>query len=160
MEKQLYFDWIDFYMELADKLIPYKNDRKNLIKKIKTIYSTINIRLPKLEEDNNLIDIDPFTIFGLFNKGITTANRIAILQGFAQEFSIKAAIPSSFDGIPVLNNMAATFYHFIGVRQENDIENLWKMFIIALKYADTQSNNNKKEFIEIFDIVSHQKGIR
>lgn len=160
MEKQLYFDWIDFYMELADKLLPYRNDRKNLIKKIKTIYSTINIRLPKLEEDNTLIDIDPFTIFGLFNKGITTANRIAILQGFAQEFSIKAAIPSSFDGIPVLNNMAATFYHFIGVRQENDIENLWKMFIIALKYADTQSNNNKKEFIEIFDIVSHQKGIR
>lgn len=160
MEKQLCLDWIDFYMELADKLSPYRNDRKNLIEKIKRIYSNINIHLPKLETDNNLIDIDPFTIFGLFNKGITTANRISILQGFAQEFSIKAAIPSSFAGIPVLNNMAATFYQFIGVRQENDIENLWKMFIIALKYADTQSDSNKKEFVEIYDIVSHQKGVR
>lgn len=160
MEKQLCLDWIDFYMELADKLLPYKNDRKNLIEKIKRIYSNINIHLPKLETDNNIVDIDPFTIFGLFNKGIKTVNRIAILQGFAQEFSIKAAIPSSFEGVPVLNNMAATFYHFIGVRQENDIENLWKMFIAALKYADTQSDSNKKEFIEIYDIVSQQKGIR
>lgn len=160
MEKQICLDWIDFYMELADKLLPYKNDRKNLIEKIKIIYSTINIHLPKLETDNNIVDIDPFTIFGLFNKGITTANRIAILQGFAQEFSIKVAIPSSFDGIPVLNNMAATFYHFIGVRQESDIENLWKIFTAALKYADTQSDSNKKEFIEIYDIVSQQKGIR
>lgn len=160
MEKQICLDWIDFYMELADKLLPYKNDRKNLIDKIKRIYSNINIHLPKLETDNNIVDIDPFTIFGLFNKGIKTVNRIAILQGFAQEFSIKAAIPSSFEGVPVLNNMAATFYHFIGVRQENDIENLWKMFIAALKYADTQSDSNKKEFIEIYDIVSQQKGIR
>ena len=154
MEKQICLDWIDFYMELADKLLPYKNDRKNLIDKIKRIYSNINIHLPKLETDNNIVDIDPFTIFGLFNKGIKTVNRIAILQGFTQEFSIKAAIPSSFEGVPVLNNMAATFYHFIGVRQENDIENLWKMFIAALKYADTQSDSNKKEFIEIYDIVS------
>lgn len=160
METKLCLDWIDFYMELADKLLPYKNDRKTLINKIKIIYSTINIRLPKLETDNNIVDIDPFTIFGLFNKGITTANRIAILQGFAQEFSIKAAIPNSFDGIPVLNNMAATFYHFIGVRQENDIENLWKMFAIALEYADTHSDNSKKEFIETYNIVSQQKGIK
>lgn len=160
MEKQICLDWIDFYMELADKLLPYKNDRKNLIDKIKRIYSNINIHLPKLETDNNIVDIDPFTIFGLFNKGIKTVNRIAILQGFAQEFSINAAIPSSFEGVPVLNNMAATFYHFIGVRQENDIENLWKMFIAALKYAGTQSDSNKKEFIEIYDIVSQQKGVR
>lgn len=160
MEKQICLDWIDFYMELADKLLPYKNDRKNLIDKIKKIYSNINIHLPKLETDNNIVDIDPFTIFGLFNKGIKTVNRIAILQGFAQEFSINAAIPSSFEGVPVLNNMAATFYHFIGVRQENDIENLWKMFIAALKYAGTQSDSNKKEFIEIYDIVSQQKGVR
>ena len=65
MEKQICLDWIDFYMELADKLLPYKNDRKNLIDKIKRIYSNINIHLPKLETDNNIVDIDPFTIFGL-----------------------------------------------------------------------------------------------
>ena len=160
MEKEFCLDWIDFYMELADKLLLYKNDRKTLIEKIKTVYSSLNIHLPKLEKDNNLIDIDPFTIFGLFNKGITNTTRISILQGFAQEFSIEAPVPNSFDGIPILNNMTATFYRFIGNRQENDIENLWKMFVVALKYADTNSDNSKKEFIEIYDAVSQQKGIR
>ena len=35
METKAYLGWVDFYMELADKLLPYKNDRKTLIEKIK-----------------------------------------------------------------------------------------------------------------------------
>ena len=85
METKAYLGWVDFYMELADKLLPYKNDRKTLIDKIKAIYTAINMRLPKLEADNNLVDIDPFTIFGLFNKGITNANRISIADEFLQK---------------------------------------------------------------------------
>ncbi|RHN01384.1 AAA family ATPase [Dielma fastidiosa] len=160
METKTYLGWVDFYMKLADKLVPYKNDRKILIEKIKTIYASINIRLPKLEANNNIIDIDPFTIFGLFNKGITDANRISILHGFAQEFSIDVPIPDSFDGIPVLNNMAATFYYFIGDRQEDDIENLWRVFISALEYADTHSESSKKAFILAYDAALKQKGVK
>ena len=77
-------EWIDFYMELADKLATYENHRSVLIQKIRDIYENIGMRLPKLEEDNQIVDIDPFTVFGLFNKGITDANRIKILNGFAQ----------------------------------------------------------------------------
>ena len=160
MEMKAYLGWVDFYMELADKLLFYKNDRETLIGKIKAIYTAIKMRLPKLEADNNPVDIDPFTIFGLFNKGITKANRISILRGFAKEFSIKASVPDSFEGIPVLNNMSATFYYFIGERQENDIENLWRMFESALDYANTHSDSTKKEFIKVYDIVSKQKGVR
>ena len=147
METKAYFGWVKFYMELADKLLLYKTDRKALIEKLKTVYNIVNMRLPKLEVDNTLIDIDPFTIFGLFNKGITNENRSAILRGFAQEFSIKADVPSSFDGIPVLNNMAATFYYFCGERQENDIDNLWQVFASALEYAEIHSDSSKKAFI-------------
>ena len=35
METKAYLGWVDFYMELADKLLPYKNDRKTLIEKNK-----------------------------------------------------------------------------------------------------------------------------
>ena len=51
MEMKAYLGWVDFYMELADKLLPYKNDRKTLIEKMKAIYTTINMRLPKSETD-------------------------------------------------------------------------------------------------------------
>ena len=160
MESKVYLGWVDFYMELADKLLAYKNNRKALIEKIKTVYNALNMRLPKLEADNNLIDIDPFTIFGLFNKGITDENRIAILKGIGQEFSVKADVPTSFDGIPVLNNLAATFYYFIGERQDNDIDNLWQVFVSALEYADTNSESSKKAFIEAYDAALQQKGVK
>lgn len=160
MESKVYLGWVDFYMELADKLLAYKNNRKALIEKIKTVYNALNMRLPKLEADNNIIDIDPFTIFGLFNKGITDENRIAILKGIAQEFSVKADVPTSFDGIPVLNNLAATFYYFIGERQDNDIDNLWQVLVSALEYADTNSESSKKAFIEAYDAALQQKGVK
>lgn len=105
-----YLTWIKFYTEFAEKLLPYMKDRQTLIEKIKAVYTAIDMRLPKLEKDNNIIDIDPFTIFGLFNKGITNTNRITILHGIAKEFSINAPVPESFDGIPVLNNQRATYY--------------------------------------------------
>ena len=103
------FVWVAFYTEFAEKLLPYVNNRPALIEKIKAVYTAIPMRLPKLERDNHPVDIDPFTIFGLFNKGLTDANRIAILKGIAREFSVQALVPQSFQGIPVLNNQKATF---------------------------------------------------
>lgn len=153
-------EWIDFYMEFADKLTYYANHRPVLIEIIKNVYDTIGMRLPKLEDDNNLVDIDPFTVFGLFNKGITDANRIKILNGFAKEFDIKAPVPESFDGIPVLNNMSATFYYFKSDRKENDIANLWRVFMTALEYSRTQSEKSKVEFINDYDVAMQQKGVK
>ena len=34
------FVWIQFYMELADKLLEYKADRSALIEKIKNVYNS------------------------------------------------------------------------------------------------------------------------
>ena len=84
------YDWIDFYTEFATKLLPFKTDRKTLIQKIYAVYDAAGISVPKLESGDEIIDIDPFTIFGTFNKGITNANRIAILNGIASEFGIAA----------------------------------------------------------------------
>jgi len=153
-------EWIDFYMELADKLATYGDHRPVLIQKIRDVYEKIGMRLPKLEEDNQIVDIDPFTVFGLFNKGITDANRIKILNGFAEEFDIKASVPESFEGIPVLNNMSATFYYFKSDRKENDIANLWRVFMTALEYSRTQSEKSKAEFINAYDVAMQQKGVK
>ena len=109
MKSKEYLTWVEFYMALADKIRPFATDRPHLIEKVKAVYKQIDMRLPKLEKDNKIVDIDPFTIFGLFNKGITNANRIKILKGFAEEFSIAAPVPESFDGIPVLNIIGFIF---------------------------------------------------
>ncbi len=151
------FEWIDFYSEFADSLLQYTNDRASLIEKVKQIYSNVNMKLPTLEKDNNIVDIDPFTIFGLFNKGITDANRIAILAQMKELFGISATIPTNFDGIPVVNNMSATFYYFSGERGDNDIDNLWSLFRCAILYADKQGSES--DFIQAFDTAISQKGV-
>ena len=88
--KHMDFCWIPFYTEFATKLLQYKNNRNLLIEKIISIFQNLHTKTPTLEKENALQDIDPFTIFGLFNKGITDANRIAILKQIAKLFDGKS----------------------------------------------------------------------
>lgn len=154
------FEWIDFYSEFATKLLSFKSDRKTLIGKINAVYSAIDMKVPKLESGEEIIDIDPFTIFGLFNKGITNANRIAIIGSIAKEFGIEAKVPDNFDGIPVLNNLKATFYGFKDDRKEDDIDNIWNVFEAALVLADEDNEVNRAEFSKWYDLVHDQLCIR
>lgn len=154
------FGWIDFYSEFASKLLSFKNDRKTLISKINAVYAAIDMKVPKLESGDEIIDIDPFTVFGLFNKGITNANRIAIIGSIAKEFGIEAKVPDNFDGIPVLNNLKATFYGFKDDRKEDDIDNIWNVFEAALALADEDNEENRQEFSKWYDLVHDQLCIR
>lgn len=154
------YTWVKFYTEFATKLLDYKNDRKTLIEKIKKIFSNIDMNIPKLEKDNNIIDIDPFTIFATFNKGLKIENNVKLIKSYAEEFEIDAPIPDNFDGIPVVMKLSATFYYFIEERGERDIDNLWSLFENALKYSKEQNNKTEQDFIEVFDIVKKQKGVK
>lgn len=154
------FGWIDFYSELATKLLAFKDDHKGLIEKIKEVYAKVNMDVPKLEKEDEIIDIDPFTVFGLFNKGIKNTNRIVILGGIADVFGIEAKVPDNFDGIPVLNNFSATFYGFGDDRKPDDIDNIWKLFEAAITLANDDNVENRAEFSRWYDIVHDQYCIR
>lgn len=154
------FSWIDFYTEFANKLSLYIDNRPSLITKIKAVFERAGLNLPKLEKGGNVYDIDPFTVFGLFNKGITTENRLRIINGLAEEFGVTAPIPTNFDGIPVLNNQKATFYGFEGDRGENDLDNLWDVFTSAIEFADKHTPTSKEKLIRCYDTALHQLGIR
>ncbi len=154
------FDWVDFYKELSGKLLTYKNNRKDLIETVKQIFISSEINMPSLDKDNHLVDIDPFTVFGLFNKSsMKESNRVKIITAIAELFGISAAIPSSFSSIPVLNNQNATFYFFAGDREDGDIDDLWCLFEAALTYASSPSEEKSKDLSKYFDLVINKKGI-
>jgi 5-methylcytosine-specific restriction protein B len=155
------FQWTSFYMELASALLKYKNNRSELIGILKTIFSDVGMNFPFREKGKEIYeDICPFTIFGSFNKGITNANRIAILEQFAKRFSIKAAVPTEFDGIPVVMNLSAWFFAYKDNRGEQDIDNLWDLLEKAIAYSDEASTENKNAFIAAYDTVTKQKMIK
>lgn len=151
------FDWVGFYKELALKLLQYKSDRKALIVKVKQIYEMTGFKMPTMEKDNQLVDIDPFTVFGLFNKKLTDANRIAILNVVAKLFDVSSPVPQSFDSLPVLNPQNATFYPFITERQETDIDELWELYDAALVYAKAPTAEIRERVAKHFDIAVNIK---
>ncbi len=158
MKNQKY-DWKEFYQAFAKRLLDYKDDRSDLIDKVKRIYSSTGIKLPTLERDNQMVDIDPFTVFGLFNKSqMREENRIKIITAIAEIFGLEEDIPTSFDSLPVLNNLNATFYTFIDEREDNAIDDMWSFFEAALRYADDPSEENRKTFSRYFDIAINIKG--
>lgn len=155
------FQWTEFYMELASALLPYKNNRSELIAKLKTIFADAGMNFPFKERGKEVYeDICPFTVFGSFNKGITNANRIALLEQFAKQFSIKATVPTEFDGIPVVMNLSAWFFAYKENRGEHDIDNLWDLLEKAIAYSDEASTDNKNAFIATYDTVTKQKMIK
>lgn len=154
------YDWVDFYKEFAEKLLAYKNNRAALIQIIKEVYEESEINMPRLDSDNNFNDIDPFTTFGLFNKGLREENRIKIISKFANKIGVEASLPSSFESIPVLNNQNATFYYFVGDpnREPDDIDALWELFATALSYANESTENNRNAIYKWFDRAINKKG--
>ena len=152
------FDWVDFYKELSGKLLQYKNNRSELVEKVKKIYEITGLNLPTLEKDNQIVDIDPFTFYGLFNKKLTDANRLSILRAVAELFDVKAPVPTAFDSIPVLNPQNATFYYFIPDRGDDDIQDLWELFDAALAYAKNPTSETIAQVSKYFDLCINKKG--
>ena len=153
------FDWVDFYKGLSGKLLRFKDNRQELIEKVKRIFSNTGINMPTLEKDNQLIDIDPFTVFGLFNKSsMKEAKRVEIITAVKGIFGIDAPVPTSFSSIPVLNNQNATFYYFAGEREDGDIDDLWGLFESALVYADSPTTDKRDVLSKYFDLAINKKG--
>lgn len=152
------YSWIGFYKEFAVRLLSYKDKRDELVSLLKEIYEKTGLEMPTLDKDRKLTDIDPFTVYGLFNKQIRDENRIRILTAVRDLFGMESSVPTDFKSIPNLNNKNATFYQFEGTRAPDDIDNLWGLFESALDYAGNPDAENRKAFSHYFDIAVHMKG--
>ena len=145
------FTWIPYYKEFAQRLTQFQKDRKRLLN---LIYDNRDELLAKYLHDQGgegdlLEDIDPFTVFGLFNRGIKHENRINSAKLFKNILDIKADIPKDFEGIPVLNNQKSHFFGFRSHRGKNDIQNLWNLFIKVVNDENFEEEYNTviKQFI-------------
>lgn len=131
------FDWIPFYEELADKLTEYPSRQDELITFVDDLHKAGLTVTPMLDRDSSgqrfrLTEIDPFTFFGTFNRGVRRETRIAILDAAKRQFGIGAPLPTDFAGIPIVNNQKSWFFAYHDDRGPGDIERLWKVFLLAL----------------------------
>ena len=143
-------------MELADKLLAFKDDRQALITTLQHVYAELGMDLPTLDSGGIPTDIDPFTVFGLFNRGLTDNKRRAVALGIGGALGVQAPLHDDFVGVPVLLNINATFYDQAR-RDDGDIDRLWDLFAVALAYADQSTEQTEAVFRHAYDAVLQQR---
>ena len=158
---QIKFEWPEFYIELANKVLSYKDKRIELLQILYDSFESLDVKYPFVENDGkNLGDICPFTVFGAFNKGISTKNRIIFLNQLRTRFDMVSRVPDAFDGVPLVNNMKAWFFSSKSERKPDDISNLWNVFEAGIAYADNPTNVSKSALMLSYEKVRHQQGIK
>ena len=158
------FSWVEGYTKLADALLAYKDDRGALLHKLESAYAAVkqqtNIGYKLAHTDGQKFeDIDPFTVFGSFNRGLTGANRIATFKAVASALGL-SGLPTTMDftGIPVLNNMHVWFFDKPTTNDGADVQNLWDLFECALALADGKASD-ATDFERHYDAALGQWGV-
>jgi 5-methylcytosine-specific restriction protein B len=155
------FTWMPFYEELADRLLPWRNRQTELIQMLGKLRAQSN-PVPELKDidpdgkEIQLAEIDPFTIFALFNRGMTDENRRKLAAAVGQEMGVGATPPTDLAGIPVVHNQKTWFFQYARDRSPNDIPSLWTVFERALS-ADPLAD---PKFASAFDEALAVKGVR
>lgn len=152
------YSWTSFYMELADKLLAFKDDRQALIATLRRVYAQIGMAPPTLDSSGDPTDIDPFTVFGLFNRTMSKLDRERVALGMARHFRVVAAIPEDLSVIPALSGRNARFSDSAR-NTEAEIDTLWLLFACALRYADKPNVIDGTNFCSYFDSAVKQEGV-
>jgi 5-methylcytosine-specific restriction protein B len=158
------FNWTRFYEDVADKLLAFKDKRDVLISGILAIASRVD-GLSNLQDQfkdgttGPLKDICPFTAMGIFNRGITEANRKIIATELANLIGVSEDVPDSFEGIPILNNQKSWFFGFDNKRQPEDIDLLWEIFSQAIKFSESDDADARSSFITAYDNATQRYGV-
>ena len=123
-------EWIPLYTELAKALLSCKNNRKPLVDWIYSDISQVGesslVEYLHMRDGSKITDIDPFSVFAIFNRPLRPANRVAMLQMFKDRFSLKSEVPTDFNGIPTVNSQRAFFFSWDDNGER--INDLWAIF--------------------------------
>lgn len=136
------FSWIPFYKELALKLLQFKGNRTPLVN---WIYENLDGYINHLKdnpEGKRVSDIDPFTVYSIFNRGITNDKRIDICNKFKIFLKVESPVPHDFDAIPIMNAKQSNFMAFEKDREEGDIDRLWNLFEDAVMDKSIENSYN------------------
>ncbi|MEX3072396.1 McrB family protein [Vibrio alginolyticus] len=164
-DKSKAFAWTSFYEQMATALLTFKANRPTLLKSVLDIAKETGFVTYFNDQyadgtSGPVQDICPFTIMGMFNRGITVNNRILLAQKFAELLNIEAPVPTQFDAIPLLNNMNSWFFYYEKERQPDDIDRLWAVFEAALNFADDESETTRSAFIGAFNRAASVKNTK
>lgn len=140
------FTWIPAYEAIADALLQRKFNRGEVL----ALFNEI------VAEDERA-NIDPFTFFTMFNRGIIDIDRKRIIETILNRFGIDAPLPDDFTGIPCANQEIWQYFD----DSPEAVDDCWALFETALQLASEEGRNQEtaERFCELFDKVHAQENI-
>ena len=143
------FSWTPLYTELASKLLAYKDNRTVLVKWIYDDLGKVTrddgkslVAYLKMKDGSKIQDIDPFSVFGIFNRSTSWEKRTELLLKFKEFFNLESEVPSDFNGIPTLDARRSFFFSWFD-DNEKVIQGIWELFEKVVKHEDAETAFNK-----------------
>jgi hypothetical protein len=149
------FSWKPIYMELAKALMAYRDRQGELLEWLAELKAE-GIPVIKLDDENPkdisvpLAEIDPFSFFANFNRGIKEEYRRRILEFLKGKMGLNAPLPDDFDGLPVVNLQKALFFPYAYDREDGDVPALWDLAKEII--SKTPDSLNDEIFTRCLDI--------
>lgn len=140
-ESNFDFNWIAYYKDFSKKLVAIRHNRKDFINYVRTLPNT------------NYVGEDccPFTLMGIFNRGLKLENRISLMSIFGKKLGVTARLPFSLQGIPVLDSRKALIYRT--KNGQSNIEKLWDLFEEIVQFDSPMSETNRSVFKTLYDEI-------
>lgn len=140
------FTWIPAYEKIADAILARKDAKDE-----------IRARYVEITGKDDRVEIDPFTFFTAFNRGIIAVDRRGMVRGILKAFDIDAPAPTDFMGIPTANHELWQYFD----NTEQAARDCWDLFETALELADSSDPDDGlvRRFSEQFDTVHAQENI-
>ena len=151
------FTWIPLYSELARRLVDWETRQSELIAMLEQLRADGVKVSPLNDRDADgssflLKEIDPFTFFATFNRGIREKERLAILTGVKKLVGAQGPLPEDFAGIPIVNNQKSWFVAYQPKRTIDDVPRLWNVFKLALANKPLENPEFAKAFDQALEV--------
>ncbi|RYG37903.1 AAA family ATPase [bacterium] len=157
------FSWIPFYEEFATRLLDYRDRRTELVQHLFRAVEESGSPAVTTDQFSDgstgpMKDVCPFTLMGMFNRGIKPENRTRLAAALAKRLGVAAAPPTTFEAIPLVNNQGTWFYGYQKGRKADDLDRLWDVFAAALS-LDEQTDEATDAFVAAFDRAQAVRGV-
>src|SRR5262245_34992420 len=126
------FTWVPIHKEAVQKILEFHEPQPELLATLREMEGQ-GLKVISVDDKGTsgplpLSEIDPFTFFSSFNRGITEDNRKDNWKYLKARWALTSEVPDDFAGIPIVHNMKSWFFPYARKRDPNQVALLWDLF--------------------------------